>query len=100
MFTESKCVNHAYTPADQKAVKAAAQSFRENPEFDTYETIMALGTGEAVVSFLDEDGIPGISNKAYILPPMSLMGSIDDNKRDQVVKSSILYTKYSKNKIF
>lgn len=88
---------HAYTPSDQKAVKAAAQSFRENPEFDTYETIMALGTGEAVVSFLDEDGIPGISNKAYILPPMSLMGSIDDNKRDQVVKSSILYTKYSKS---
>ena len=52
---------HAYTPADQKAVKAAAESFRENPAFNTYETIMSLGTGEAVVSFLGEDGIPGMA---------------------------------------
>ena len=59
---------HAYTPADQKAVKAAAESFRENPEFNTYETIMALGTGEAVISFLEEGGIPGMAQKAYILP--------------------------------
>ncbi|MBR0085263.1 MAG: DUF853 family protein, partial [Lachnospiraceae bacterium] len=59
----------AYTPADQKVVKAAADSFRANPEFNTLEAIMALGTGEAVVSFLDEKGVPGIARIAYILPP-------------------------------
>jgi DNA helicase HerA-like ATPase len=48
----------AYTPSDQKAVKAAAESFRVNPDFDTYDAILSLGTGEAVVSFLDEKGIP------------------------------------------
>ncbi|MCR5100431.1 MAG: DUF853 domain-containing protein [Butyrivibrio sp.] len=85
---------HAYTPSDQKAVKAAADSFRVNPEFDTYDTIMALGTGEAVVSFLDEDGIPGLTQKTYILPPMSKIGSIDDAKRDQMVKGSLLYSRY------
>ena len=68
----------AYTPADQKAVRAAADSFRENPAFDTYETILNLGTGEAVVSFLGEDGIPGMAEKTYVLPPRSFMGSISD----------------------
>ena len=85
---------HAYTPADQKAVKAAAESFRENPEFNTYETILALGTGEAVVSFLGEDGIPGIAEKTYILPPQCSFGAIDAAKRDNLIKGSILYSKY------
>lgn len=85
---------HAYTPADQKAVKAAAQSFRVNPKFDTYETIMELGTGEAIVSFLGEDGTPGIAEKTKILPPQSKLGSIDENRRDIIIKSSICYSKY------
>ena len=85
---------HAYTPADQKAVKAAAYSFRENPEFSTYDTILSLGTGEAVVSFLGEDGIPGIVQKTYILPPACSFGAIDASKRDNLIKGSILYSKY------
>ena len=86
---------HAYTPADQKTVKAAAESFRENPAFDTYETLMNLGTGEAVVSFLDENGMPQISEKVSILPPQSKMGGVDDTARDTAIKSSILYSKYA-----
>ena len=85
----------AYTPADQKAVRAAAESFRENPAFDTYETILNLGTGEAVVSFLGEDGIPCMAEKTFILPPRSFMGSVSDEQRDQKIKSSLLYSKYA-----
>ena len=86
---------HAYTPSDQKAVRAAADSFRTNPAFNTYETILQLGTGEAVVSFLDEDGIPTMAQKAYILPPRSSFGSITDGERDKCVKGSLLYGKYA-----
>ncbi|MBR6402466.1 MAG: DUF853 family protein [Eubacterium sp.] len=85
---------HAYTPADQKAVKAAADSFRANPAFDTYDTILSLGTGEAVISFLGEDGTPGVAEKTYILPPQSKFGAIDDGRRDTLIKSSICYSKY------
>lgn len=87
---------HAYTPADQKAVKAAAQSFRENPAFNTYETIMALGTGEAVVSFLEEGGVPGVAQKVSILPPRSQFAALDAARRDVVIKGNILYSKYEK----
>ena len=86
---------HAYTPADQKAVKAAAESFRENPAFNTYETILSLGTGEAVVSLLGEDGIPCMAEKTYILPPASSFGAIDAGKRDSIIKGSICYSKYA-----
>ncbi|MBQ1778746.1 MAG: DUF853 family protein, partial [Acidaminococcaceae bacterium] len=85
----------AYTPADQKAVKAAAASYRPNPEFDTASTIMELGTGKAVVSFLEEGGIPGMVQKVSILPPQCSMGSASDAQRDQAIKASLLYTKYS-----
>ena len=85
----------AYTPAEQKSVKAAAESFRENPAFDTYDTILNLGTGEAVVSFLGEDGIPTVAEKAFILPSRSRMGTISDEQRDQKVKSGLLYSKYA-----
>lgn len=87
----------AYTPSDQKAVKAAAESFRENPAFSTYETILGLGTGEAVVSFLDEEGIPTVAEKTYILPPQSNFGSISDSQRDTLIKSSICYSKYAES---
>ena len=85
---------HAYTPSDQKAVRAAADSFRTNPEFNTYDTIMNLGTAEAVISFLDEDGIPGIAQLVKILPPQSLIGTISDAEREMTIKSSLLYGKY------
>ena len=85
---------HAYTPADMRAVKAAADSFRANPSFNTLETIQQLGTGEAVVSFLDEDGIPTMCEKAYILPPKSRFGAIGEEERDQAIKGSLLYSKY------
>ena len=86
---------HAYTPADQKAVKAAAESFRTNPAFNTYETILSLGTGEAVVSFLGEDGIPSVCEKVSILPPKSRFGAISDSERDTAIKSAMLYGKYA-----
>lgn len=85
---------HAYTPTEQKAVKAAADSFRENPEFDTREAIGQLGIGEALVSFLDEGGIPGVVRRARILPPQSLMGPIDDGERKAEIEGHVLSFKY------
>jgi len=86
---------HAYTPADQKAVKAAAESFRVNPAFDTFETIMQLGTGEAVVSFPDENGVPSMAERVFILPPESKFGGISEAERDNEIKSSLLFSKYA-----
>ncbi|MBP8969642.1 MAG: DUF853 family protein [Lachnospiraceae bacterium] len=86
---------HAYTPAEQKKAKAAAQSFVVNPEFDTYETLLSLGTGEALVSVLDEKGVPTMVENTKILPPCSLMGSIDDSVRDSVIRGSSLFPRYS-----
>jgi len=88
---------HAYTPTEQKAVRAAADAFRENPEFDTYETLEALGIGEAVVSFLGADGVPGIAQRVNILPPQSLMDGISEAERDTCMKSSLLYSKYAQS---
>ena len=68
----------AYTPAEQKAVRAAASSFRQNPAFSAEEALMALGTGEALVSFLDEDGVPTVVEKAKVLPPQSKMGPAEE----------------------
>ncbi|MBE5958607.1 MAG: DUF853 family protein [Lachnospiraceae bacterium] len=85
----------AYTPSDQKAVRAAADSFRVNPDFDTFDTILNLGTGEAVVSFLQEDGVPSIATKVNILPPQCSMSAAADSQREQCVKESLLYSKYA-----
>ena len=85
----------AYTPAEQKSAKAAAQSFRENPEFDTFETLVSLGTGEALVSVLDEEGIPTVVKKCDILPPQSQMGPISDENREALINDSLLYMKYN-----
>lgn len=84
----------AYTPAEQKKMKAAAMSYRANPAFDTYKVLDELGTGEALVSVIDEEGVPTVVCKTKILPPQSKMGSIDDALRDTLVKSGLLYTKY------
>jgi len=80
----------AYTPLDQKAVKVAAQTFRANPAFDTEEAITTLKTGEALVSFLDEHGAPGIVQRATILPPQSYMGAITAEERAEVLAKSPL----------
>ena len=69
----------AYTPAEQKAVRAAAQSFRENPAFKSEDVILELGTGEALVSLLNEDGQPEIVERAKILPPQCLMAAASDD---------------------
>lgn len=84
----------AYTPAEQKNVKAAAQAFRINPNINTEEAIMSLGTGEALVSFQNEFGEPSMVEKATILPPQSKMGTIDDYTRQTVIASSQFYGKY------
>ena len=85
----------AYTPADQKSVRAAADSVRENPEFDTYQTILELGTGEAVVSFLGEDGIPEVAQKVAVLPLQCSFSQISDERRDNIIKGSLFYSKYA-----
>lgn len=85
---------HAYTPNEQKVAKAAAQSFRENEEFNTYETLLSLGIGEALISVLDEEGIPTVVEKCKILPPQSLMGTLDDDARFRAVQNDLLYVKY------
>lgn len=85
---------HAYTPGEQKGAKAAAQSFRENPAFDTYETLQQLGIGEALVSVLDEQGVPTIVKKCRILPPQSRLGTLEDTLRESKIKGDLLYTKY------
>lgn len=84
----------AYTPAEQKAVKAAAESFRVNPNIDTEQAIMSLGTGEALISFLNEDGEPTIVEQGIILPPQSAMGTIDGSIRNQIINNSLLKGKY------
>ena len=78
----------AYTPLDQKAVRTAAQTFRANPAFDTEEAITQLKTGEALVSFLDEDGAPGVVERATILPPQSSMNVISDEVRAEEIRTS------------
>lgn len=78
----------AYTPLDQKAVRTAAQTFRINPAFNTEEAITQLKTGEALVSFLDEDGAPGIVQRATILPPQSSMNAISEEVRQEEIRTS------------
>jgi DNA helicase HerA-like ATPase len=78
----------AYTPADQKGLKAAAQSFRINPNFDTAETIQALGVGEALVSTLDERGAPKVVQKTLIRPPASRLGPLTPEERSALQAKS------------
>ena len=85
---------HAYTPAEQKALQAASDAFRENPAFNTKELMQNLGTGEAVVSTLDEKGAPTMAEYAFILPPESRMGALTDDERRNAVDYSPLNNKY------
>ncbi|MDD3168114.1 MAG: DUF853 family protein [Eubacteriales bacterium] len=86
----------AYTPAEIKNVDAAAESFRPNPAFDTKTAITELATGEALISCLDEEGRPGIVERAFILPPQSRFGTIDDATRKQIIASSPSGGKYER----
>jgi hypothetical protein len=87
----------AYTPKEQKAVKAAAQTFRANPTFNTEAAILELGTGEALVSLLDEKGAPCIVERAKILFPLSQIGAITDDQRNDLIRKSRIYGVYDKS---
>ncbi len=84
----------AFTPKDQKAVRAAADTFRANPVFKTDEAIMELETGEALVSFLDEKGAPSVVERARILFPLSQIGAISPEQRKEAIEWSGLSGKY------
>jgi DNA helicase HerA-like ATPase len=84
----------AFTPLDQKAVKAAAETFRTNPKLDVAEAITQLAVGEALVSLLDQKGMPGIVQRALMLPPTSQIGPIPPDTRQQIIRSSPLAGRY------
>ena len=84
----------AFTPLDQKAVKSAAQTFRTNPKLDVATAITQLEVGEALVSMLDEKGMPGIVQRAYMLPPTSKIGPVDPDLRQQIIHASPVYGHY------
>jgi DNA helicase HerA-like ATPase len=84
----------AFTPRDQKAVKAAAETMRANPAFSTETVITELGVGEALVSFLDEKGRPTIVERAFVLPPASRIGPLTAEERQGVIKGSSIYGHY------
>ena len=87
----------AYTPNEQKAIKAAAKSFRANPAFDCEQVLTELGTGEALVSVLDEEGIPSVVERAFILPPESYMGVAEETLVKQAVSMSPYNDKYGRS---
>lgn len=84
----------AFTPKDQKAVKVAAQTMRANPAFDTVAAIQELGTGEALISFLDEKGSPAVVQRAMVIAPGSRMGPVTDDERNGLINHSSLSGKY------
>jgi len=86
----------AFTPRDQKAVKAAAETFRSNPRLDVEKVITELAVGEALVSFLDAKGTPGVVERAFILPPHGQIGPITPEQRQEIVNSSTLAGHYGK----
>ena len=84
----------AFTPRDQKAVKAAAETLRANPKLKVESVITELGVGEALVSFLDEKGRPCVVERALVLPPASRIGPITAAERDAVIRASLIYGHY------
>jgi len=86
----------AFTPHDQKAVKAAAETFRPNPKINVETAIMELAVGEGLISFLDEKGMPGIVERAYVLPPKSQIGPITPPIRQQLIQQSVLFGHYER----
>ncbi len=86
----------AFTPRDQKAVRSAAETLRPNPKLKAEQVITELGVGEALVSFLDEKGRPSIVERAFVVPPASRLGPINDAERREVIASSTVYGHYEK----
>ncbi|EPZ3740404.1 helicase HerA-like C-terminal domain-containing protein [Escherichia coli] len=84
----------AFTPKDQKAVKAAAQTMRPNPAFDTEKAIQEPGTGEALISFLDAKGSPSVVERAMVIAPCSRMGPVTEDERNGLINHSPVYGKY------
>jgi hypothetical protein len=84
----------AFTPRDQKAVKAAAETMRANPGLDTAKAITELSVGEALVSLLDEKGRPSMVERAFILPPASRIGPVTEAERAAVIKASVIFGHY------
>src|SRR6204780_1736956 len=84
----------AFTPADQKAVKAAADTFRPNPKLDTAQVITQLGKGEALVSFLEGEGTPSMVDRTMIRPPSARIGPVTPDERKAVIAKSPLKGKY------
>ena len=86
----------AFTPRDQKAVRAAADTFRSNPKLDVSKAITELEVGEALVSFLDEKGAPGVVERAFVIPPHSQIGAITPAQRQAIISSSLIAGQYEK----
>jgi len=86
----------AFSPRDQKAVKAAAQTMRDNPSLDEIAAITELGVGEALVSCLNDKGTPGIVERALIVPPQAKIGPITDDERQAIIRNSLLAGHYEK----
>ena len=84
----------AFTPRDRKALRAAAETFRENPAFDTEEVIGQLGVGEALISTLDAKGVPSVVDRTLMAPPRSQFGPVDAKKRAQLINRSPLKSAY------
>jgi DNA helicase HerA-like ATPase len=84
----------AFTPRDQQAVRVAAQTFRINPNLDVEKAITELGVGEALVSMLDENGTPGVVERALICPPQSQVGPIRPEQRQAIIQQSVVYGTY------
>ncbi|MDH3195588.1 MAG: DUF853 domain-containing protein, partial [Hyphomicrobiales bacterium] len=87
----------AYTPRERKAVKTAADTFRPNPDFDAFEVITRLGVGEALVSTLDNKGVPSVVERTLIRPPSSRLGPITEAERRQAISQSPVFGLYDKS---
>jgi len=86
----------AFTPRDQKAVKSAAETMRSNPKLNVEKVIGELAVGEALVSFLDDKGQPGIVERAFVLPPKSQIGPVTPDLRRQIISRSSMFGRYEK----
>mgnify|MGYP000888652595 CR=1 FL=1 len=86
----------AFTPQEQKAVKIMAQTFRPNPQLDIEKVITELGVGEALVSFLEENGTPAIVDRAFVCPPESRVGAVTSEERQRIIQNSIHFGNYEK----
>ncbi|MEI6236818.1 MAG: helicase HerA-like domain-containing protein, partial [Planctomycetota bacterium] len=86
----------AFSPRDQKAVKVAAETLRQNPKFNAEEAIMQLEVGEALISFLDEKGTPSMVERAFVLPPSSRIGPVTQFDRQKLIQASVIYGVYEK----